>query len=166
MPLPICAPAREKRSQLGSPLGAAKGYCAAKKMYYYGLKLHAIIDDKMTISQYWLTPANVHDVRALEEAVSNNLKDTLIFGDKAYNSQRLAQRLVEEQNCMLLPIRKKNQKIWDNTPEENKWKSKNRKIVESFFSKLSALMPKRITAVKPTTYLRKIGGFILAMNFL
>jgi hypothetical protein len=61
--------------------------------WFYGFKLHIVINDKGDILNFMITQANVDDREPLK--TENFLKDIFgkLFGDKAYISQKLVQIL-------------------------------------------------------------------------
>lgn len=61
--------------------------------WFYGFKLHLIINDKGEILAFQLTPGNVSDV-SLVETLSKGIVGKL-FGDKGYISAELAKKLFE-----------------------------------------------------------------------
>jgi len=83
-----------------------KGYCAAKKLYYYGCKLHLITGErphKMPLPrQVGFTRANVHDLSALKPVLST-LEQTTLIGDKAYQSKHLAEELLTHKTSLITP---------------------------------------------------------------
>ncbi|MBI3259513.1 MAG: IS982 family transposase [Ignavibacteriae bacterium] len=61
--------------------------------WFYGFKLHLIINDKGEILAFQLTPGNIADV-SMMETLSKGIMGKL-FGDKAYISAELAQSLFQ-----------------------------------------------------------------------
>lgn len=43
------------------------GYCASKKMWFYGLKVHSAVTVSGYILDYLVTPVSVHDIQVAEE---------------------------------------------------------------------------------------------------
>ena len=43
------------------------GYCASKKMWFYGLKVHLAVTESSYILDYLVTPVSVHDIQVAEE---------------------------------------------------------------------------------------------------
>ena len=75
--------------------------------WFYGFKLHLIINDKGEIIAFNLTPGNTDDRKALE-----NMHQSLvgkIFGDKGYISQKLFEKLFQN-GLQLITTLKKNMK--------------------------------------------------------
>lgn len=42
-------------------------YCASKKMWFYGLKVHLAVTESSYILDYLVTPVSVHDIQVAEE---------------------------------------------------------------------------------------------------
>ncbi len=79
--------------------------------WFYGFKLHLIVNDLGELLAVHLTPGNVDDRRPLE-GISEDLFGKL-FGDKGYLSQPLFERLYERGLELITSLRKnmKNQLI-------------------------------------------------------
>lgn len=69
-PLPLCQPVRNYRTRIFNDL-ADIGYNASKHLWFYGFKGHMLV----TLSGYILndvvTPASVHDIRAVDDLLEN-----------------------------------------------------------------------------------------------
>lgn len=105
--------AGEKRSSSAkvAPELANKGYCASKKMYFYGVKVHLLAlrrPGTLPVPDYiGLSPGSDNDLTVLR-AVLPRLRDCEIYGDKIYADAELVARLLREQNVRLYtPIKKK-----------------------------------------------------------
>lgn len=72
--------------------------------WFYGFKLHLIINERGELLAFRLTPGNVDDRRPVPE-LTRGLTGKL-FGDKGYLSKRLFQTLFEEGLQLITPIRK------------------------------------------------------------
>ena len=85
MPIVLAKAPRSGQAKVASEL-CNKGYCASKKMYYYGVKLHALAfrrPDKLPIPEYLdISPAATNDLMALKP-VLETITDRNIFLDKA-----------------------------------------------------------------------------------
>ena len=134
--------AQEKRASRASvaPEIANKGYCASKRMYYYGVKLHVLglsREGTMPLPEYvGLTPGSEHDLVALR-GISPQLSDTELYADKAYVDAPMASELAGKQNVGLFtPIKKKRGQ--DELPMTDRAFSRAvsrvRQPIESFFN--------------------------------
>lgn len=91
-----------------------KGYCATKKLHYYGVKVHMLgLNRPGTIPfpQYVeVTPASVHDLKALREVLEKTKADACVL-DKAYGDAALAKQMLKNNNVLLTPL--KDKKGWE-----------------------------------------------------
>lgn len=106
--LPIITCSARRRPKVALSL-TGKGYCAAKKLYYHGCKLHLLSGHRpgqMPLPrQAGFTPANVHDLTALRP-VLEQLQNTTVFADKAYADKELQQKLLQNNTTILTPPKK------------------------------------------------------------
>lgn len=75
--------------------------------WYYGFKLHLVINDKGELLSFCLTPANVDDRTPVPELTQGILGK--LFGDRGYISQKLFEQLWQ-QGVQLVTKLKKNMK--------------------------------------------------------
>ncbi len=87
MPIIMAQQGRRFKAKVAPDMADKNGYCAAKKLHYYGVKLHIVgvaqngsipIPDKIGI-----TAAGVHDIKAYEQILPEILEHEK-FADKAY----------------------------------------------------------------------------------
>jgi len=113
------------------------GYCAAKKMYYFGFKMMAIVEGEQ-ILEYTLVPASSSEQKALMTLVSReNLTQLHLFGDKGFQMNNDDKRSLQERNICLEAIPRKNMKSV--VIEDLKEKKRLRKRIETCFSQLVSL---------------------------
>jgi len=122
--------ARAKRTQLAG----AYGYDHIHKCYFYGFRLHALVDDHGKFCRLLLRPANEHDV-AVAARLLNHLNYTIVTADKAYISQDLKLALDKQAVHLVTPTRS-NQLP---PPKAEKTLYKGHRIVETAFSSLDNL---------------------------
>lgn len=88
---------------------AAKGYCASKKQYYYGVKLHTLAivrPERLPLPTHVrVTPANVADITYLHD-VSPHLSNAHLYADLAYRDAALSEDLATRQVRLLTPAKK------------------------------------------------------------
>jgi Transposase DDE domain len=120
------------------------GYTASKKQYFFGIKVHMIVDSEGIPIEFSFTPGKDSDIRSLQDFSLNLPKNSLLIGDKAYNDYGLEDYLKEFENITLLVKRRKNQKR-QNTLEENVILLE-RNIIETVFSSITSRMPRYIKA--------------------
>lgn len=119
--------------------------------WFYGFKLHLIINDKGEILSFLLTPGNVADVSMLE-ALSKGIVGKL-FGDKGYISEKIMKKLLE-QGLQLFTTLKSNmkQKLM---PFKDKILLRKRSIIETVNDQL-----KNISQIEHTRH-RSVGNFLV-----
>lgn len=99
-------PRRSKNERLNYFIGIAKRGKTTSG-WFYGFKLHLIINDKGEILSFLLTSGNVADVSMLE-VLSKGIVGKL-FGDKGYISEKIMKKLLE-QGLQLFTTLKSNMK--------------------------------------------------------
>lgn len=159
-PIPVCKMARKDRCKIYQGKEYL-GYCAAKKEFFWGIKVHMISDVSGKPRQYLLLPAAVSDIEGLRKINLSLPKNSGLYGDKAYNDYKYEDRLIQEKQIHLQPIRKKNSKRKSNGLLA-KIRQKKRKIIETTFSCIEKLMPRSIHAVTKAGFELKVTLFILA----
>ena len=123
-------------------LVANQGYCAAKRLYFHGLRLHLIAQRRVATlpvpRHFWLREAACHDLRAAREQDLTALGGATLIGDKAYLDSEFAQRLGEQATPLVTPSKKPKGK--ELTPREkiaSRAVSRLRQPIESFFKWLN-----------------------------
>ena len=162
-PIPACKLARMNRNKIYRGKQYI-GYCAAKREYYLGIKLHMICDVNGRPVQLFLSPASENDIKAFRKINLNLPANSVIYGDKAYNDYKYEDRLIQEKQIHLMPIRKKNSKR-KGGGFLAKIRRRKRKIIETVFSCIEKLMPRSIHAVTKAGFELKVILFVLAYAF-
>ena len=118
-----------------------KGYCASKKMYYYGIKLHYMgiaahrsIPRDMVMS--WITPASVNDITTAKDKLQN-VRNIDVFADKMYRDAGWFEEMLLYNNVRIsTPVKhKKGQRDLDPYDKlYNRAVSSVRQPLESFFN--------------------------------
>jgi hypothetical protein len=103
--------------------------------WFFGFKLHLIINDKGELMNFTLTPGNTDD-RTVVTKLMQGLKGWL-FGDRGYISKKLAKTL-ENQGVSLITTLKKNMKKQFIEPIKKYWLRK-RGIIETIIDQLKAI---------------------------
>ena len=137
------------------------GYCASKKQYFFGIKVHMIVNSEGVPIEFSFAPGRESDIKNLQNLNLNLSKNSLILGDKAYTNYSFEDLLIESEGIQLLAKRKANHK----RQHSNKHKillSKQRNSIESVFSCIVRRMPRYITARTERGFCLKVLFFILA----
>ena len=117
---------------------AAVGYCASKKQYFHGLRLHAIAQRRSgqlpLPQQIWLREGSCADVRSLKEQAPA-LPTTTLLGDKAYADAELRAHLAAQGSTLQTPCKKpKGGELSAPEKHYNRCVSRLRQPIESLFN--------------------------------
>ena len=102
-PLRVCHIKREKQNKVFKGL-ATKGKCSLG--WFFGLKLHIVINDKGEILTFLLTPGHTDDRDPLKCKVFHDKIFGKVFGDKGYIGQDLFEMLFPNGINLITKIRK------------------------------------------------------------
>jgi IS5 family transposase len=119
--------------------------------WYYGFKLHLIVDDEGEILSFCITPANIDDRKALK-MMTKDLKGKL-FGDKGYLSKELQEELWKKGIQLITRVRKNMKE----KPLEtfDKILLRKRSIIETVIGQL-----KRLFTLEHTRCRSLVGFFV------
>jgi len=171
-PIPVLGYRRSKKRSdfLGS---ADYGYCASKKMYYFGYKLVAITTLEGLPLVYDLVPANT-DERQAAEALLEQLSGFDILADKGFIGIDWQADIQQRTNNLVWTPKRKNQ-FDQQTPAFEYWLNGVRLRIEGLFNELQnvgknleRLLAKTVVGLctrivaKMTSHLLK---YILRYNF-
>lgn len=164
-PVRVCQSVRMHRARLFVDT-KFKGYNACRHEYFRGLKIHAIVTTTGRPLIVWATPGCVHDLRAYKEEAPwlRMKKGSTTYADAAYLDEAL-ENLLEVRGQKLVAARRENTKrplgIRDFLDLQGL-----RKVVETTFSRVTALMPRKIHAVTEAGFEMKAMGFITAVSMI
>lgn len=136
------------------------GYCASKKSYFWGIKVHMVVTAEGLPVEFIFTPGSTADIKALREFELDLPEGSYLFGDKAYTDYGF-EDLLKEINISLIPERKRNSRKQHNQSLCFIQKSR-RKRVETVFSGITQLMPRYIHATTGKGFLLKVLLFIVS----
>ena len=130
---------------------AERGYCSIG--WFYGFKLHLIINDKGEILAFYLTKGNIDDRNV--KVMTDMTKDIFgkLFADKGYISKALSDLLFGN-GIQLIAKPKKNMKK-QNLCQTDKILLRKRAIIESVYDEL-----KNICKIQHTRH-RSINNFLI-----
>lgn len=111
---------------------ADMGYCAAKREYYYGYKLMALVSLNGIIIEWALIPASADERDGLEAMMFSD-EGWLLWADKGLLDKDRQHRLQEEQGIVLVTPTRRNQKR-QLAPALARLLAKKRPIVETTFA--------------------------------
>jgi hypothetical protein len=161
-PLAVCHNRRAKRCRLYRDEGGAYwGYCAAKEEYFYGLKAHTIVTASGRPVEVLLLCGCSADLTGLKEMTLCLPQGTTLYADKAYTDYGYEEDLQDDKQITLLSIRKDNS-TRPHAPAVAQTLSKGRRGIETTFSQITAKLPRRIHAVRPTGFESKVLALFVA----
>ena len=114
------------------------GYCASKKLFFHGVKLHAVATRRSgqlpQPQALWLREASCNDLRSFKEQALD-LPLTTVFGDKAYCDRALVAELAAQGIALRTPqkqLKGAELSAWEKY--YNRCVSRLRQPIESFFN--------------------------------
>jgi hypothetical protein len=137
------------------------GYTASKKTYFFGLKVHMIIDEHGLPIEFCITPGSTADIEGLKLLPCELPKGVTLIGDRAYTNYSLEDDLLTMMGISFQPKRKQNLKRQLSGIQEYLYTSKRNRI-ETVFSVIVGKMPRNIKARTEKGFLLKTVLFILA----
>jgi hypothetical protein len=162
-PVYACKLARQNQTKLFKDKKFL-GYCAAKKEFFIGFKLHLISDVNANPTKILLRPARESDIGSFRLFELDLPKNSVILADKAYNDYQYEDRLIQEKQIHLAPTRKKNSKRKSSEFLEG-IRKKKRRMIETLFSGIERLLPRSIHVVTMAGLILKTTLFALAYAF-
>jgi hypothetical protein len=140
MPIIMAQRGRRFHAKVAPDIATKNGYCATKKLHYYGVKLHAVASRKKGFLPIpvclGLTDAGIHDRKALEQILpALPLNMVACYADKAYQVE--SEAVHQEQHVTLLtPVKKQKGQTYLDTADQ--WLStaisQVRQPIESLFN--------------------------------
>jgi hypothetical protein len=140
-----------------------RGYCASKRSYFFGFKVHVVVTSEGIPVEYTFTVGSAHDLDGMKQLPLNLPPQSELMGDSAYTDY-LLEDMLQDNGIRLLAARKTNSKH-PHDPCVEYLIATQRKRVETVFSDIAKLMPKAIHAVTSEGFLIKIIAFIWAYTF-
>lgn len=105
LPVMLAKGARGDAARVARDL-AAKGYCASKRLYYHGVKLHLLArkrDGRLPVPESLVvTSAAVHDLTAFQQRLAWP-EGGALFGDKAYGDSQTRAALAARDVTLCVP---------------------------------------------------------------
>ena len=137
------------------------GYSASRKQYYFGLKIHMIVDAEGVPIELCITPGSTSDISGLRRMPLNLPEGASLFGDKAYLDYGFEDSLREILGIDLIAARKKNLTRQHTCSQEYVLK-RVRNRIETVFSSIVSRMPRTIRARTEAGFALKVFFFIIA----
>ena len=108
-PVAVCDNYRIRRCKIYQK-EAYRGKIASKRRYFYGLKVHIIVNQMGLPVEVFFTPGSYSDTAELKNFNFDLPEGSTVYADKAYNEYLTEDLLLEAFGITFLPIRKKNSK--------------------------------------------------------
>lgn len=149
MPVPVCGYTRAGRThefaaQFGVSHASLYGHCAAKKLDFYGFRLHLMVTTQGIVAHFVLAPGSHHDVTVAPELLESYRTDIVVGADKGYVG--LGKRLSHPIDYQLIVQSKSNQS--PNTALERAFLARFRKLIETTNAQLSEQFNMQYTRAK------------------
>ena len=161
-PVPVCDNIRISRSKLVKS-EKFRGYCASKRRYFYGVKVQVIATADGIPVEVSIIPGSYHDSKAYDVLEFDLPWGSIVYSDNAFENYELEDLFLEALEIKLDPQRKKGSNRQDEYIDKL-YKNRVRKMIETVFSGITGLFPKKIHAVSIKGFLLKIFLFILGYS--
>jgi hypothetical protein len=167
-PVSVCHRVRINRCHLLSG-EEYRGKCTAKREYFYGFKVQVIVtaptDDLPSIPvEFGLLPGSAHDSRAFDVLAFDLPRGSALFADSAYTDYNAEDAMNDRTvgaGLDFSPCRRKKSTRGDELPTKL-YKEIKRKAIETTFSLISQLLPRKIHAVTIQGFMMKVFLTVLA----
>ncbi len=159
-PVPVCDNIRISRSRMvrGEQF---RGRICSKRRYFYGVKVQVVTTEGGVPVEFAFLPGSASDARGLDVLPLSLPAGSQLFMDSGYTDYGAEDAARETDGVEYAPSRKKNSKRGDDV-WRSYYKQLMRKRIETVFSQITRLFPKRIHAVTLTGFLLKLSMFIIA----
>lgn len=159
-PVPACDNIRIREAKIYQGK-VHRGYCKAKRRYFYGMKLFLLTTAKGEPVEAFLMPGSTGDVTAYSAFAFDLPSHSVAYGDSAFTLYEQEEAARDGANIHLMPMRRCN-----STRPYPPWvaylQARGRKIIETAGSQIDRLMPRTIHAVASQGFEIKIMLFVLA----
>lgn len=115
---------------------ATYGYCAAKKRYFFGFRLHLLISERGGLCDFVLSPAHVGE-RAVAEHMLGRLSERIVLADNGYSGAWLSHVLGRHYVGLWYGPRQSACPASKAAARLRRWQRAKRDLVETVFSMLA-----------------------------
>lgn len=162
-PVPICDNIRISRSEIVKD-EEYRGFIASKHRYFFGIRVHMITSGDGEPIEFIIAPGSNPDVTILKNFDFNLPPGSIIYADKGYTDYKFEDILKEDAGITLSPMRKKNSVRATDSYLERLGRRYKRKRIETTFSQITNLFPKKIHAVTFKCFCMKVAAFIISFS--
>src|SRR4030066_733024 len=157
-PAPVCENIRISRSRIIKG-NQYRGYKPSLRKYFYGFTIQVIATVYGIPVEFAILPGSYHDIDGMKNMFFNLPQGSILYGDSAYTDYKYEEDCLEAENIKMMIARKSNSKR-KHQPWQDFLISASRKRIETMFSQISVMFPKRIHAVTVDGFLLKLILFI------
>lgn len=163
-PVPVCDNLRIRRCKIyhGEEY---RGYCASKRRYFYGVKVHLVVTGGGKPVDIVLTPGEVNDTPGLRSLFLDLPDGCDLYADKGYLDYTFEDTLAQMGSVNLIAARKSNSKR-PHPGHIGYLCQVIRKRVETTFSAIAEHFSRSIHAVTPRGFELKVFLTVLAYSIL
>ena len=168
-PVPVCNNLRIMRSRIyrvkEHGLNKYRGFCASKRTYFYGIKIHLVVASNGKPVDVMFTPGSTGDMPGLRSLLLDLPAESELYADKGYTDYQFEDSLLELANIELIAARKNNSKR-QHLGHVSYLCQVIRKRIESTFSDLNKRLARNIHAVTARGFELKVFMTVLALTIL
>jgi hypothetical protein len=161
-PVPVCENIRISRSRIVEG-NQFRGFKASMRKYFYGFTVQVIATVDGIPIEFAILPGSIHDIEGMKNMFFNLPEGSILYGDSAYTDYNYEEDCLEAENIKMMIARKSNSKK-KHQPWQDFLISVSRKRIESMFSQISVMFPKRIHAVTAEGFMIKLIMFIFVFT--
>ena len=161
-PVKVCHNMRIKRCKLVKG-EEYRAYNASKREYFYGFKVQLITTKEGIPVEMYFVEGKEHDSQISQRMYHDLPAESSLYGDSGYTDYELEDLFKETEQVHLQIAREKNSKRKDE-PFKAYIKEAMRKIIETFISQITGLMPRHINAVTAKGLIIKLILFVMAFQ--
>lgn len=136
-----------------------RGKCVSKREYFYGIKIQMIITGDGIPVEYCFVPGRYSDAKGMHELYYDLPEHSRNISDSAYTNY-VFEDILNDVGILHDSVRKSNSKRKD-PAYISFYKNYKRKLIESVFSVITRLFPKKIHATTMKGFLLKLKIWIL-----
>lgn len=161
-PVPVCSNARMNRCKILKGQEYL-GYSATKNEYFFGIRVHMNATKFGGPVEYRLAPGSYHDSRVVKDFEFDLPENSTIHADNGCADMNYEEVIAEGTGTVPIFHRRSNAKN-PHLPWVDFLSRRIRKRVETTFSVIQGLFPKKIHAVTAAGFFIKVNAFIAAYS--
>ncbi|MCS7208179.1 MAG: IS982 family transposase [Fimbriimonadales bacterium] len=162
LPIPVCANIRIRRCRLYQG-EAYRGYIPAKRVFFYGLRIHLLVTASGRPVEVALAAGGKADIEVFQTLVRELPAGSTVIGDKGYTSATEEAVCAEAEQLVFCPLRRRNMRA--QRPAWAEWYlGSRRRRVETGFSVLCQMLPRSVHAVSSRGFELKVYAFVIAYS--